>query len=154
MTFIDPYVLLCFVLHIVSKGNTNKWNHNTVNNLISPNTISQNDEKPHTAELDMILQYHTQKLKLLKYCMKKSSVPQYRNLNPHAPPSRFVCFLFWLSTYPTCEPLGGTPLFKLYRYVMLHQAGFLHHFGLKTGIQFAHSGLESGMVFDRTTEVY
>ena len=25
---------------------------NTVNNLSSPNTVSQNDEKPHTAELD------------------------------------------------------------------------------------------------------
>ena len=48
LTFIDLYVLLCFVLHIVSK----KRYRNTVNNLISPNTVSQNDEKPHTAELD------------------------------------------------------------------------------------------------------
>ena len=31
---------------------------------------------------------------------------------------------------------------------------FLRRFGLKTGIDFAHFGLESGMVFDRTTGVY
>ena len=38
---------------------------------------------------------------------------------------------------------GGTPLYKLYRYVPTHRAGFLPRFGLKTGIQFAHFGLES-----------
>ena len=43
-------MLLCFVLRIVSKGK--RKYRNTVNNLISPNTVSQNDEKPHTAELD------------------------------------------------------------------------------------------------------
>ena len=32
--------------------------------------------------------------------------------------------------------------------------GFLRRFGLKTGIHFAHFGLESGMVFEGTTEVY
>ena len=26
---------------------------------------------------------------------------------------------------------GGTPLYKLYRYVPPNQVGFLHHFGLK-----------------------
>ena len=31
---------------------------------------------------------------------------------------------------------------------------FLGFFGLKTGIQFAHFGLESGIVFDGTTGVY
>ena len=30
--------------------------------------------------------------------------------------------------------------------------GFLHRFGPKTGINFAHFGLESGMVFEGTTE--
>ena len=30
--------------------------------------------------------------------------------------------------------------------------GFLRRFGLKTGIDFAHVGLESGMVFEGTTE--
>ena len=31
---------------------------------------------------------------------------------------------------------------------------FLGLFGLKTGIHFAHFGLESGMVFERTTGAY
>ena len=34
------------------KESANKRYRNTVNDLISPNTVSQNDEKPHTAELD------------------------------------------------------------------------------------------------------
>ena len=51
---------------------------------------------------------------------------------------------------------GGwsSPLYKLYRYVPPHPVGFLRRFGLKTGIQFAHFGLESGMVFKRTMGVY
>ena len=32
--------------------------------------------------------------------------------------------------------------------------GFLGLFGLKTGIHFAHFGLESGMVFEGTTGAY
>ena len=36
---------------------------------------------------------------------------------------------------------GGTLLYKL---VPSHRIGFLHRFGLKTGIDFAHFGLESG----------
>ena len=35
-----------------------------------------------------------------------------------------------------------------------HRVGFLRRFGLKTGIHFAHFGLESGMVFEGTTGVY
>ena len=50
--------------------------------------------------------------------------------------------------------LGGTPLYKLYRYVPSHPVGFLRRFGLKTGIHFAHFELESGMVFKGTTWVY
>ena len=34
------------------------------------------------------------------------------------------------------------------------RVGFLGLFGLKTGIDFAHFGLESGMVFEGTTGVY
>ena len=49
---------------------------------------------------------------------------------------------------------GGTPLYKLYRYVPPHRVGFLRGFDLKTDIHFAHFGLESGMVFEGTTEVY
>ena len=49
---------------------------------------------------------------------------------------------------------GSTLLYKLYRYVPPHRAGFLHGFGLKTGIHFAHFGLESGTVFEGTTGLY
>ena len=38
------------------------------------------------------------------------------------------------------------------RYVPPHPVGLLRRFGLKTGIHFAHFGLESGMVFEGTTE--
>ena len=42
----------------------------------------------------------------------------------------------------------------LYKLVPPHRIGFLRWFGLKTGIHFAHFGLESGMVFEGTTGVY
>ena len=48
----------------------------------------------------------------------------------------------------------GTLPYTLYRYVPPHQVGFLRRFGLKTGIDFAHFGLESGMVFEGATGVY
>ena len=51
-------------------------------------------------------------------------------------------------------PPGGTALCKLYRHVPPHWVGFLRSFGLKTGIHFAHSSLESGGVFEGTTGVY
>ena len=35
-----------------------------------------------------------------------------------------------------------------------HRVGFLRPFGLKTGINFAHFGLESGMVLGGATGVY
>ena len=44
------YCVLFYLLY--RKESENKWHRNTMNNLISPNTVSQNDEKPHTAELD------------------------------------------------------------------------------------------------------
>ena len=57
--------------------------------------------------------------------------------------------------YYLFESRGVTPLYKLYRYVPPPQrVGLLCRFGLKTGIHFAHFGLESGMVFEGTTEVY
>ena len=49
---------------------------------------------------------------------------------------------------------GGTPLYNPYRYVLPQRLWFLHRFGLKTGIHFAHFGLESGMVFERSMGVY
>ena len=48
----------------------------------------------------------------------------------------------------------GTPLYKLYRYVPPHQVRFFRRFGLKMGVNFAHFGLELGMVFEGTTGVY
>ena len=44
------------------------------------------------------------------------------------------------------------PINKPYMYVLPHLVGFLCRFGLKTGTHFAHFGLESGMVFEGTTE--
>ena len=46
-----------------------------------------------------------------------------------------------------------------YRYVLPYRVGFfawgfLGRFGLKAGIDFAHFGLESGMVLEGTTGVY
>ena len=53
---------------------------------------------------------------------------------------------------------GGTPLYKPYRYVPPRRIYyiFFSRFGLKTGLHFAHLGLESGIVFDGTkpTGVY
>ena len=49
------------------------------------------------------------------------------------------------------NPPGGTPLYKPYRYVPPHRVGFLHRYGQKTGLHFAHFRLESGMVFEGTT---
>ena len=49
---------------------------------------------------------------------------------------------------------AGITLYKLYRYVPPRRVGFLRSFGLKTSIQFAHFGLESGMVVEGTTGVY
>ena len=42
-----------------------------------------------------------------------------------------------VSEFPGSEVRSGTPLYKLYtRYVPPQRAGFLHHFGLKTGMVF------------------
>ena len=49
---------------------------------------------------------------------------------------------------------GGTPLNKPYKYVPPNRVGFLRLLGLKTGIDFAHFGLQSGMVFEGTMGVY
>ena len=46
------YCVLFCVLYQKESGNKRYRYCNTVNNLISSNTISQNDEKLHTLELD------------------------------------------------------------------------------------------------------
>ena len=42
---------------------------------------------------------------------------------------------------------GGTPLYKVYRYVPPQRVWFLSRFGLKYGIDFDNYGLKSGRVF-------
>ena len=65
----------------------------------------------------------------------------------------FFAASIWLSIRPTASAgpkgfrLRESRLYKLYMYVPPHRAGFLHRFGLKTGIHFAYFGLESDMVF-------
>ena len=49
---------------------------------------------------------------------------------------------------------GGSPLYKPYRYVSPQRVGFSGLFGLKTDIDFAHFGPESGMIFEGTTGAY
>ena len=49
---------------------------------------------------------------------------------------------------------GGTPLYKPFRYVPPQRVRFLRHFGLKTVKDFAHFGLESGIVFEGPTVVH
>ena len=52
-------------------------------------------------------------------------------------------------------PPGGIPPY-ISHVGMCHsqRVGFLRRFDLKTGIDCAHFSLESGMVFEETTEVY
>ena len=49
---------------------------------------------------------------------------------------------------------GGTRIYKPFRYMSPQRVGFLRRFGRKTGIEFAHFGLESGLVYEGTTVVY
>ena len=49
---------------------------------------------------------------------------------------------------------GTTLLYKPVRYVPPQRVGFLRRFGLKTVKDFAHFGLESGIVFEGATVVY
>ena len=58
------------------------------------------------------------------------------------------------NTIAESEVLGGIPLYKPIRFVPTPRVGFLGLFGLKTGIRFAHFGLESSIVFEGTTGAY
>ena len=49
---------------------------------------------------------------------------------------------------------GGTPLYKLHKYVPPQRVWFLSRFDLKTGIDFDHYGLKSAMIFKGTTGAY
>ena len=57
-------------------------------------------------------------------------------------------------TLTESQVLGSTPLDKPYRYVPPQRIWFLGLFGLKTGMDFARFGLESGIVFMGTTGAY
>ena len=50
--------------------------------------------------------------------------------------------------------MGGASLYKSYGFVPPQRVWFFRLFGLKTGINFAHFGLESGMLFKGTKGVY
>ena len=78
-------VLFCVLYR---KESANKRYRNTVNTLISPNTVSQNDEKPHTAVLEDSAIPHVKIKKLPKYRMRKCPIPQYRK--PPCPPPKFL----------------------------------------------------------------
>ena len=49
---------------------------------------------------------------------------------------------------------GGTPLYKVYRYVPPQRVWFFSRFGLKTGIDFEHFGLKLGMVIERSRKAH
>ena len=64
-----------------------------------------------------------------------------------------VNFTHAISSFELCDRLiftdsasGGTPFYKPYRYVPPQKVWVLRRFGLKTGIDFFHFALESGMV--------
>ena len=55
----------------------------------------------------------------------------------------------------TAIPGGGTPLYKVYRYVPPQRVWFLSRFGLKMGMDFEHFGLKLGIVIGGTfTKAY
>ena len=49
---------------------------------------------------------------------------------------------------------GREQPYIIYRYVPPPRVWFLGRFGLKTGIHFAYFVLESGLIFEGTTEAY
>ena len=74
---------------------------------------------------------------------------------------KIFSFQYWASLYVVDWPRlwqqprgGGTSLNKPYRFVPHQKVWFLCRYGLKTGKDFAHFGLESGMAFEGTTGVY
>ena len=70
-------VLFCILYW---KESANKRYCNTVNNLISPNTVSQNDENPHTTEVDDTAIPHV-KIKITEIPHEK----KLNTVNPHVP---------------------------------------------------------------------
>ena len=95
LTFIDLYIMSYCVLICVlyRKESANKRYRNSVNNLILPYTVSQNDEKPHTAELDDTSIPHV-KIKITE----TSPIPQYRK-PPCPPPCSLQLDFHWSSVF-------------------------------------------------------
>ena len=90
--------------------------------------------------IHFILQWELVEISVI-YCLKSKSYFYRSELLPN--------------TFSKCNSRGGrgTPLYKP-RYVLPQWVGFSRHFGLKTGIYFAHFGLESVWFFGGTTRVY
>ena len=89
------------------------------------------------------------------YCMC-SVLPTRRLVKPHTSiilhkSGNDLYDRFFKLSFKIKEP-GGIPLYKPCRYVTPHRVGFLRLFCLKTGIHFAHFGLELAMVFKGTKE--
>ena len=76
------------ILTYIRQERLNEQYRNTVKDLLLPNTVSQKDEKPHTAGLDDTAIPHI-KIKITEiYRLKESSIPQYRKLTPMSPSVR------------------------------------------------------------------
>ena len=81
-TFMSYCVLFCVLYR---KESPNKRYRTTVNNLISPNSVSQNDEKTHSAKRDDTAIPHVKvKIKITEYRVKKSPIQQC--CKPPCPP--------------------------------------------------------------------
>ena len=77
------YCVLFCVLY--RKESANKRYRTTVNNLISPNSVSQNDDKTHSAKRDDTAIPNVKiKIKITEYRVKKSPIRQYGK--PPCPP--------------------------------------------------------------------
>ena len=83
---VDLYSLLFYfatVLTCMRHQSTNERHYNTVKDFRLPSTVSQKDEKLHTAGLDDYTAIPHVQIKLPKYSMQKA---QYRNtVNPNVP---------------------------------------------------------------------
>ena len=87
------------ILTYIRQERLNEQYRNTVKDLLLPNTVSQKDEKPHTAGLDdtAILPI---KIKITEiYRLKESSIPQYRKLTPMSPSVREKWVEVWDTGY-------------------------------------------------------
>ena len=52
--------------------------------------------------------------------------------------NRFRCFFVVFFYVKKVFPMGGTPLYRLYRYVRPQRVWFFSHFGHELGIEFSH----------------